>query len=266
MAAPGRPPPARPRGNVVCDLDGVVYLADAAVPGAGEALAEIDRRGYRIIFATNAPIRTAAGVAAHIRSVAGYPAEAAQVVTSAMALAGALSSRDGPVLVLAEGGLGATLREAGIPLTRDPRRARTVAVGLDRRLTYDRLRAANDALLRGARFVAANQDPTYPTGSGLWPGGGAIVAALETASGRRAEVVGKPHPPMRDAVVQRLGPGPTWVVGDRPETDLALGREQGWTTVLVLTGVVADAGDLDPDEQADLVLGSIADLPSHLAG
>ncbi|HUU61057.1 MAG TPA: HAD-IIA family hydrolase [Acidimicrobiia bacterium] len=255
-----------PLGNVVCDLDGVVYLMDTAVPGAGVALSDIERRGYRLLFATNAAIRTPEGVAAHIASVSGYPAQAAQVVTSAMVAAEVLSAADCPVLVVGEAGLSATLQQSGLRLSDDPREARSVVVGLDRRLTYDRLRVAAAALLRGARFVATIRDPTYPTESGPWPGGGAIVAALEAATGRVAEVVGKPHRPMAEAVVRRLGPGPTWLVGDRPETDLALGRQEGWTTVLVLTGVVSTAADVPAGLRPDLVLATVADLPAHLPG
>jgi len=261
------PAPSEPgRGNVVCDLDGVVYLGDTGIPGAGPALAEIDRRGFRLIFATNAPIRTPEEVANHIASLTGYPAAPSQVLTSAMVAAESLSARDAPVLTIGESGLAVTLQRAGLSLTANPLEARTVVVGLDRRLTYDHLRLAADALRRGARFVASNRDPTYPMESGPWPGGGAIVAALEVATGRTAEVVGKPHPPMRDAVLRRLGPGPTWVVGDRPETDLALGRGQGWTTVLVLTGVVGGLAEVPPELRPDLVLETIADLPACLPG
>lgn len=254
------------RGNVVCDLDGVVYLADAAVPGAGDSLATVEQRGYRVLFATNAPLRTPEAVAAHIAAVTGYPAAASQVVTSAAVAAEILSPADAPVLVVGEAGLSTTLSRHGLALTSDPDRARTVVVGLDRHLTYDHLRAASSALLGGARFVACNRDPTYPTERGLWPGGGALVAALETASGRRAEVVGKPEAPMREALRRRLSPGPTWVIGDRAETDLAIGREEGWTTVLVLTGVVAHPAQVPPGLQPDLVLSSLAELPAHLPG
>jgi len=263
MNRPRRASRATP-GNVVCDLDGVVYLADTAVPGAAESLGEIQRRGYRVLFATNAPMRTPEAVAAHIRAVGGYAADPSQVVTSAMAAAEVLTPADAPILAVGEEGLGATLSRHGLSLTDDPACAHTVVVGLDRRLTYDHLRAACSALLAGARFVACNRDPTYPTETGPWPGGGAIVAALETATGRRAEVVGKPYGPMRAAVLRRLGPGPTWVVGDRPETDLALGRDQGWTTVLVLTGVMGGSDEVPPDLRPDLVLASLADLPRHL--
>jgi HAD superfamily hydrolase (TIGR01450 family) len=254
------------RGNVVCDLDGVVYLGDTPVSGAGPALAEIDRRGYRLVFATNAPLRTPEAVAHHIASLTGYAASPPQVLTSAMVAAETLSVHDAPVLVVGEEGLALTLAHAGFSLTKDPAQARAVVVGLDRHLTYNRLRVAADALRRGARFVATNRDATYPTESGLWPGGGAVVAALEAATGRTAEVVGKPYPPMRDAVLRRLAPGPTWVVGDRPETDLALGHDQGWTTVLVLSGVVGDPAEVPPALRPDLVLETIADLPAHLPG
>lgn len=253
-------------GNIVCDLDGVVYLLDTAVPGAGAALSEIERRGYRLVFATNAPIRTPEAVAAHVASVSGYPAEGSQVVTSAMVAAEVMSAADCPALVVGEAGLSATLQRSGLWLTDDPLAARSVVVGLDRRLTYEHLRIAAQALLRGARFIASNRDPTYPTDSGPWPGGGAIVAALEAATGRVAEVVGKPHRPMREAIKRRLGPGPTWVVGDRAETDLALGREEGWVTVLVLSGVVSNAADVPESLRPDLVLRTIAELPAHLPG
>lgn len=253
-----------PAGNIVCDLDGVVYVGATAIPGAGEALTALEARGYRLIFATNAPIRTAAEVARHIAAVGGYSAREEQVITSAMAAAALLGPGGGPVLVIGESGLGATLAAAGLALTGDPDAARAVVVGLDRALTFDHLAAATRAVLRGARLVACNRDATYPTESGLLPGGGAIAAAIEVAAGREAEVAGKPFAPMTAAIRRSLGPGPTWVVGDRPETDLALGLDQGWTTVLVLSGVISDAAAVAEGLRPDFVLPSLADLPALL--
>jgi ribonucleotide monophosphatase NagD (HAD superfamily) len=69
---------------------------------------------------------------------------------------------------------------------------------------------------------------------------------------------------MTRAIRRALGPGPTWVVGDRPETDLALGRDQGWTTVLVLSGVVTDPSTVPADLRPGLVLPSLSQLPALL--
>jgi len=251
-------------GNLVCDLDGVVYLAGTAVPGAGDALAAISRRGYRVVFATNASLRTVEEVASRISALTGFHARPEQVVTSAVAASALLVPNDSPVLVVGEAGLSTTLRHAGHTVTSDPAGARAVVAGLDRGFDYDCLRAAMQAVRNGARFIGTNSDRSYPTPDGPWPGAGALVAAIEAAADHPAEFAGKPFPPMGAAITSMLGPGPTWVVGDRPETDLALARAHSWTGVLVLTGVVSDPKRVDPGLRPDHVLASIAGLPDLL--
>jgi 4-nitrophenyl phosphatase len=91
-----------------------------------------------------------------------------------------------------------------------------------------------------------------------------MVAAIAVASGREPDVAGKPHAPIRRLIEARLGSGPTFVVGDRPETDLALGVVAGWSTVLVLSGVTSDAAHVPAEYAPDLVLESIAELPDRL--
>ena len=91
-----------------------------------------------------------------------------------------------------------------------------------------------------------------------------MVAAIQVASGIEPEVAGKPHQAIRSLIRERLKPGPVWVVGDRPETDLAMAKIEGWKSVLVLTGVTAEADDFAEDQRPDLVLRSLADLPEAL--
>lgn len=256
--------PEGPPGNVVLDLDGVVYLAGTGIPGAGEALAEAGSRGYRLVFATNAAIRTPHQAAARIEELTGYPARPDQVVTSAMAASALLDGTDSPIYPVGEPGLAQTLEGAGFRLTEDPLEAGAVVAGLDLDFHYDRLRGAMRAIRNGARLIGTNPDTTYPTPDGPWPGGGALIAAIEAASGRPAEFAGKPYPPMQEAVAARLGPGPTWVVGDRPETDLALAKARSWKAVLVLTGIVTDPAEVPAEFRPDHVLASIRDLPGLL--
>ena len=138
-------------------------------------------------------------------------------------------------------------------------------VGFDEAMSYHRLRDGALALRAGARFIAANTDRTFPAPDGLWPGAGATLAFLEAATGRVPDhVAGKPHPPIRAMLARRLLPGPCMMVGDRPETDLAMGKAEGWTTALVLTGVVGDPTEVEEELAPDLTLRSIAELPAAL--
>ncbi len=254
----------RLKGNIVCDLDGVVYRGEAEVNGAGRALSLLADAGYRIIFATNNSSRTDAEVAAKIEGASGYPASIDQIVTSARAAAVLLGSDPLDVYVVGGEGLRVAVAEAGHEVVSTGRAAQAVVMGFDPLLTYDRIKEATIAVRNGARFIASNLDTTLPVaGDGIWPGAGSLVAAVEAASARTAEPAGKPFAPMRGLIETRLGPGPVWAVGDRPETDLELGRRAGWTTVLVLSGVTG----VDAAEQAgaDLMLSSIADLPAALS-
>ena len=69
-----------------------------------------------------------------------------------------------------------------------------VVVGLDPQIDYLRLTVATDCVRAGARFIATNRDPVYPTERGLRPGAGSIVAAVEAASGVTPISIGKPEP------------------------------------------------------------------------
>src|SRR5262249_39824770 len=108
------------------------------------------------------------------------------------------------------------------------------------------------------------RDASFPMPDGLWPGPGAVLAAIETASGRRAvATIGKPEPPMYETARDRLGPGRVLAVGDRLDVDVAGAQRAGMDSALVLTGATtrpeADAADPPPTRIAD----SLAALILH---
>jgi len=249
----------RPK-TFVFDLDGVVYIDHMGVPGAGETLTFLDRAGHQVLFATNNSSRAVDAVVENIRERTGFEARPEAVITSGLAAADLLRGGAEVCLVLGSRGLERTLEDAGIALTADHTAATTLVVGLDRGLSYDRLAGAVLAVRRGARFVATNDDATYPMPDGLYPGCGAIVAAVERATGATPIVCGKPHTPMRTLIERKIEHADVWMVGDRPGTDLALAASAGWGKILVLTGVAGLDDELDPNLRPDHTLESIAGL------
>jgi 4-nitrophenyl phosphatase len=249
--------------TVVCDIDGVIVLGSEPIPGAGAALARLADAGVDLRFVTNNSTRTRAGIAQRLAEIVGFKTAATTVVNSGWATARFIAGTVERVYVVGADGLRETLREAGIVVTDDWRAADAVVAGLDFNVTFRALAEASLAVQNGARFYATNTDPNYPTPEGLYPGGGALVAAIVTTTGEQPIVCGKPHQPTRDLLAGFVGAHPV-MIGDRPDTDIALGRAMGWPTVLVLTGVTPTAVAIPEGHRPDMVLASLAELPDLL--
>lgn len=252
------------QGNVVCDLDGVIYRGDTPIEGAAGALRRLEEMGFTLLFVTNNSTRTAEETAAGVTRITGYEASVEQVLGSSDAAASMLEGDRPTTMVIGGSGITEALRERNIDITDDADLAEAVVVGLDRHFTYERLDAAARAIRNGARFIATNTDNTFPGKGDIHPGAGSIVAAVAAASGTQPVVAGKPHAPIRALIKDRLLPGPVWVVGDRPETDLALARAELWHAALVLSGITPDAKSVPPALQPDVIIDSIVDLPDRI--
>jgi HAD superfamily hydrolase (TIGR01450 family) len=235
-----------PYAGVVIDLDGVCYRGSQPVPGAPEAVARLRRAGIGVAYATNNATRTPEQAAAKLTRL-GFEAAPEQIATSALAAADMIAPGT-RCLVVGADGLRAALRARGCVLVEDPAAAEAVVTSLDRDITYDKLTRGTRALLAGARFVASNADSSFPDVDGISPGAGAIMAALEMASGVTAERAGKPEPALFRTAAARLPEGPLLMIGDRLETDIRGAAALGWDTALVLTGVtdVTAAATADP--------------------
>ena len=254
----------------VLDLDGTVYLGGAPLPGAVEAIARLRALGSRVVFLSNNPLSTPAEYAARLRAM-GTPVADDEVVSSIDALFGYLGRRPpARTLAICEPLLAGLLADAGYALTQDPMAADAVVLSWDRGFTYDKLQAAYVALRNGARLIATNPDPYCPTPDGGLPDCGALLAAVEVASGVRAEaVVGKPSIHIATAALDRLGleARHAVMVGDRLLTDVGLARAAGMTAALVLTGATAIADVPPPPVGPDLVLEGLGQLiPTSLDG
>jgi len=215
------------------DLDGVVWRGTDTVPGAPEAVAALRAAGVPIAFVTNSAMRTPAQVAAKLAHH-GIPDAEPEVVTAAMAAATMITAGERVVAIGSEG-LTHALEAAGAELVSSTP-ADAVVVGITMTFDYGAMTRAMRAVDGGARFIATNTDPTYPSNDGLLPGNGALVASITTATGVRPEVAGKPHEPIARLVRARLG-ATGLMVGDRPDTDGLFAHAVGYDFALVLTGV-----------------------------
>jgi glycerol 3-phosphatase-2 len=224
------------------DLDGVLYRGDRPIAHAPETVRVLRRLGKHIAFVTNNSARRPEAVLTHLTSV-GVTASLDEIETSALTTAAALAARGvRSAFIVGEEGLRAALDEADIASVAAEDRPDAVVIGWDRTLTYGTLTSASIAVQRGATLFASNDDASYPAPDGVtWPGTGAIVAAVEVATGSRAEVFGKPHEPILRAALERAGGGRALVIGDRVATDIVGARRLGWDSALVLTGISTSA-------------------------
>jgi len=253
--------------QLIVDLDGCVWVGDQAVDGSVEAIERLRAAGKRVAFATNNSRRTGEDYVRKLWGL-GIQASLADVVTVGGAMQHLLAeTRQGmTAFVIGTEAMVNHVADAGLKVmnqTHLATRVDAVVISGTEEVTYADMRTASLALRRGADFLATSRDPTYPMPDGLWPGTGAVLAAIETASGREAAIVGKPEPQLFLTAIERLGDGRTLVVGDRLASDVEAAKRANLDAALVLTGdstaeEAAAAKDLRPVAVADSLLALVS--------
>ena len=282
------PPPATDRLASIAmsllllvDLDGVVYRGTDPVPGVAAVLAARAAAGDDIVYVTNNSMHYRADYVSRLTQL-GAPVSADRVVSAPRATALYLIEHEPNVrrvLTVGASGLDRELRDVGLDVVTAAFAAERMAhegldgvaaagnpdavvAGVDPQLTYLRIAAAADCVRAGARFIATNRDPVYPTERWLRPGAGSVIAAIEVASSSIALVIGKPEPLLMEEAARAAGRDPTEaiVIGDALTTDIAAARAVGARSILMLTGVSSRA-DVEalPEDQRPTRLAAEAD-------
>jgi HAD superfamily hydrolase (TIGR01450 family) len=243
------------------DLDGCIWAGSTLLPGAQELVDALRAARRGVVFVTNSS-RERAGQIADRLSRLGIPAEARDVLAALDLLGETIRRRVGRAAVLPLGTreMREVLEAAGHTVVEldDWRRATVVAVGNDPLFDFGRLRAASRAVAGGAALFTVNLDPRLPVAPGEFdPGCGALTEAVAVAGGARPVVVGKPHAPIFEMALERLGcrPAEVVMVGDSLTTDVAGGRALGMVTVWV-----NPAGEPHEPGGADVVVGDLVEL------
>jgi len=225
-------------------MDGVLWSENDPIGDLPTIFQTISRKSLSVVLATNNSSRTPIEYLDRLIRFGVKNLEPWQIITSSLALAADLSSKfpdKGDVFVIGEKGLKIALKDEGFNVVDDEHALDTVAVavGIDRNISFNKLRRATLLIRGGVPFYGTNPDKTFPTPEGLILGTGALLAALSTATDVNPVIMGKPSPYMISLARKRLKslPDETLVVGDRLETDIAGGQADGCLTALLLSGV-----------------------------
>jgi len=224
--------------HLIIDMDGVLYLGDRPMPCLREFFAFLRERHIQFILATNNSTRTPEEYVAKLAGM-GVTISPDEILVSGQATARFLAReypRGTRVHVFGMPSLKKAMTDEGFTLVDED--VQMVVASMDREVTYEKLKRATLLIRGGARFIATNLDPTNPSEEGLIPGTGAMIVALEAASGTRATAIGKPQPTMYQLAMEQMGASPatTAAIGDRVDTDILGGKRAGLITICVLSG------------------------------
>ena len=229
--------------SLIIDMDGVLWRENAPIGDLPAIFRRVRARGLKFVFATNNGTRTPEQYATRL-SEFGVTVEPSQVITSALGVAEMIKEKipsGAPVFVIGGDGVKSAVQEAGFQLAsvETAETAQAVIIGIDRDISFDKMREATLLVRRGIPFFATNPDKTFPTPRGEIPGAGAWISVIVTATEIEPTFAGKPFPFLMEMALERLGTKreETLVVGDRLETDIAAGQAVGCPTALVLSGV-----------------------------
>jgi 4-nitrophenyl phosphatase len=251
---------------LILDMDGVLWRVSEPIGDLKSIFTQIDRMGLKVIFATNNASRTIRQYV-DVLSSFSVTAEPWQIINSATAVTYYLSTQfphGGPVYIIGEQGVVEACSEHGFYQSDSDVLA--VIGGMDRSLTYEKLKTATLLIRAGVPFIGTNPDLTFPTPYGLVPGTGSILAALTAASGVTPIIVGKPEPMMYQVALERLNikAEQALVVGDRPETDIAGAQHIGCRTALVLSGVTNPTQAAAWRPTPDIIADNLEMVVQHL--
>lgn len=248
------------------DMDGVIYRGSEAIPGAAEFIRFVQDERIPYLFLTNNSAYTPLDVAAKLRKF-GIETTVEHVYTSAVATAEFVSRQKpkGTAFVIGEGGLLNALNDVGYAINGDS--PDFVIVGEGRVLNFEMAERAHRCIANGAGLISTNADTWCPTDAGPRPGCGAIVAMLESATGRKAYHVGKPNPFMMRAARKRidLATDEVVMIGDTMDTDIRGATDLGFRSILVLTGSTTRESLREYPYAPTQVVESIAEIVPAMA-
>lgn len=273
----------------IFDCDGVVWRGDSLIDGVPETVAYLRSIGKKVFFVTNNSTKSRAGYLKKFTKL-GLEVQAEEIFSSSFAAAAYLEQTNfkatgKKVYVIGEIGIPEELDLIDVPYIGGPEDSEkqpnmaaggrvdhdhnvgAVVVGFDRYINYYKIQYAQLCINEnpGCQFIATNLDSvTHLTDAQEWAGNGAMVGAIKGCTGQEPTLVGKPSSLMIDYIVSKykISRSQICMVGDRLDTDILFGKDNGLSSILTLTGVTTESKLFDPANSIhpDYYVDSIADF------
>lgn len=249
------------------DMDGTVYSGETAIEGSFEGVKHLRERGVETFFLTNYAGRKREAYSKKLKEM-GFEASSDEVVTSGWLTAEFIAENfpDSEVFVLGEEGLEEELRDKSIDVAESCQKPEILVVSNKSDLSYEDLKDVLRGIDDDTKILGTNPDETIPGEEGEIPGAGTIISAVETMTGKTAEVIGKPSETAVETVteIKDVEPEKCMMIGDRLNTDIVMGKENNMETVLVLSGVTDREEVESSDTRPDHIIKSLKEIDKAL--
>ncbi|XP_052844215.1 glycerol-3-phosphate phosphatase [Drosophila gunungcola] len=246
--------------SVITDCDGVLWIYGQALEGSADVMNQFKAMGKSIYFCTNNSTKTRSELLKKGVEL-GFDIKENGIISTAHATAAYLKRRNFSkrVFVIGSEGITKELDAVGIKHTQvgpEPMQGSlvefmaqhlkldtdigAVVVGFDEHFSFPKMmKAASYLNDPECLFVATNTDERFPMPNMIVPGSGSFVRAIQTCAEREPIVVGKPNPAICESLVsqKKIDPSRTLMIGDRANTDILLGYNCGFQTLLVGSGI-----------------------------
>ncbi|MFC7124971.1 HAD-IIA family hydrolase [Halovenus rubra] len=256
--------------GAIIDLDGTVYRGGTVIPGAPEGVRTLRNAGLDTLFFSNNPVRDGTEYATHLSEM-GIPTDPHEACSSGVVTTQYLREHhaDDEILVIGAEGLREQLHGAKLHVTDDPEEADILLASWTPQFGYEDLQRALDAVNDGGTFLGTDPDRTFPAEDGRHiPGSGSMIGSVAATLGRDPDaILGKPSETAQEFALSRLDTTAEscLIVGDRLNTDLAMGDRAGMTTVLTETGIASTADIETSPVDPDFVIDSLGEIDDVLA-
>ena len=246
--------------GIILDMDGVVYRGNVAIKSAIKAIKIWEKNNLQVCFLTNNSTKNQSEFAKKLKSM-GLEMKKESIISTSLATSTYLKEKfklKTKVYVVGSNALKKNIYNQGFVL--DENDAEVVVIGLDSKITYEKIHLAAKLIRNGASFIATNPDKLYPTHKDFKPGAGTIVEAVRAASyNAKCFFVGKPNSYFVKTAIKylRLEKKNVILIGDQLETDILAANNTNIFSILVSTGLTNTNKIIKPS----LTVNSLMELP-----